>query len=279
MNASTSASHIIFCLLVPPLATVHHVTSNTPTSHACEFIVCCVVSVTSLTMAVIAARRALALSETFRYKLGKFTLKSKLVAKLIIWITSIGIASPLTLDACLEISPFSMITYRSNDLAVEFKTTQLSNDGSKNESVACTNGRGGEVVFRSSREEPCYAYSVTIATLLIYLVCPVSLLLQGYGYRCIKQRPNQKLWEKELLLTKQHLIMTSIFCVCWTPITVLNLSTTGEYTLCGLRYAFQFIAMICALDNPVLYYIFNQNKKQEFKKWLKYVLSKVHRTL
>ena len=265
MNASVSASHILFCVLMPPLVIVYHVTSNPTTSRACEFVVCCVVSVTSLTMAVIAARRALALSETFRYKLGEFTFKSKLLAKLIIWTSSIGIAVPLTLDACVALSPFSMITYRVSEIG--------ANSGNNNKSFCCTNRTVGDVLLRSSGDIPCHAYSVTIATLLIYVICPASLILTGYGYRCITQRPNQKLWKKELMLSKQHLVMIIIFIVCWTPITIINLLRDKEGMSCGLQFAFQLVAMVTVLDSPVLYYIFNQHMKQEFKKWIKRVLS------
>ena len=267
MNASVSASHILFCFLVPPLLIVYQLTSTPTTSRACEFVVCCVVSVTSLTMAVLAARRALALSETFRYKLGEFTFKSKLIAKLIIWMSSIGIAVPLTLDACVALSPFSMITYRVSENG--------ANSGINNNSFFCTNRTGGDVLLRSSGDIPCHAYSVTISTLLIYVICPASLILTGYGYRCITQRPNQKLWKKELMLSKQHLVMIIIFLVCWTPITIINLLSDKEGVPCGLQFAFQLVAIVTVLDSPVLYYIFNQHMKQEFKKWLKFVLSKV----
>ena len=267
MNASVSASHILFCFLVPPLVIVYHVTSNPTTSRACEFVVCCVVSVTSLTMAVIAARRALALSETFRYKLGEFTFKSKLIAKLIIWTSSIVMAVPLTLDACVTLSPFTMISYRIiSDIE--------ANSGSDiNKSASCTNRTGSDVMLRSSGGIPCHAYSVTIATLLIYVICPASLILTGYGYRCITRRPNQKLWEKELMLSKQHLVMIIVFLVCWTPITIINLLSDKEGVPCGLQFAFQQVAMVTVLDSPALYYIFNQHMKQELKKWIKRVLS------
>ena len=192
MNVSVSASHILFCVLVPPLVIDYHVTSNPTTSRAREFVVCCVVSVTSLTMAVLAARRALALSETFRYKLGEFTFKSKLIAKLIIWMSSIGIAVPLTVDACVALSPFSMITYRVSEIG--------ANSGNNNKSFSCTNRTGDDVLLRSSGDIPCHAYSVTIARLLIYFICSASLILTENGYRCITRRPNQKLWEKELMI-------------------------------------------------------------------------------
>ena len=269
MNVSVSASHIHFCVLMPKLVIVYYLTSNPTTSRACEFVACCVVSVTSLTMAVIAARRALALSEIFRYKLGEFTFKSKLIAKLIIRTSSIVMAVPLTLDACIALSPFSVISYRISDIG--------ANSGSDiNKSVSCTNKTGSNVMLRSSGDIPCHAYSITIATLLIYVICPSSLILTGYGYRCITKRPNQKLWEKERMLSKQHLGMIIIFLVSWTPITITyKLLSDKEGVSCGLQFAFQLVAMVTVLDSPVPCCIFNQHMKQELEKWVKRVLSKV----
>ena len=257
MNASVSASHILFCVLVPPLVIVYQLTSHPTTSRVCEFVVCCVVSETSLTMAVIAARRALALSETFRYKLGEFTFKSKLIAKVIIWMSSIGIAVPLTVDACVALSPFSMITYRVSEIG--------ANSENNNKSFSCTNRTVGGVLLRSSGDIPCHAYSVTIATLLIYVInsyriwLPVHHTIKNFG--------------KKLMLSKQHFVMIIIFLVCWTPITTINLLSDKEGVPCGLQFAFQHVAMVTVLDSPVLYYIFNQYMKQELKKWMKRTLS------
>ena len=279
MNASISAAHIVFCVLVLPLSILHHVTSDKPTLRVCEFFVCCIVSGTSLTMAITAARRALALSETFRYKLGEFRLRNKLMVILFTWIASTGLATPLVVDACAQMSPFSMITYQCNNLTSGSKMTPVDIGNTNNESVECANGGRRDVVLRLLYEEPCYAYSLTIAMLLIYMACPVSLILQGYGYRCIKRRPNQKLWEKELMLTKQHLLMIITFLACWTPLTIINLLKTREDRLCGLRYAFQSVAIVFVLANPILYFIFNQNMKHEFKKWRKDIISKGHTIL
>ena len=74
--ASISTAHIVVCGFVFPLVIVHHVTSEVIISRVCEFLTCFVVNVASFTMSVIAVRRALALSERFRYKIGEFTYKA-----------------------------------------------------------------------------------------------------------------------------------------------------------------------------------------------------------
>lgn len=272
MNACIAISHIMYCTLTYQLLITHHVILDKHSARTCEFFVCCIVGVTSLTMAVTAVRRALALSEKFRYKLGEFSFRNKLTAITVIWIVSVIISIPFVFDVCAEQSPFSVLTDHCNlnntSLHQTIGSTEIT-EGTKVLRVICSSLRKENGLNLDNNT--CYVYSSFLAISLLYFASFLSFLLQGYGYWCIRHRPNQKLWTKELMLTKQHLWMIIIFIVCLTPLTIINLLNSKINQSCSLKYSFQVLFAAFSICNPMIYYIYNQNMRQECIKWLKSV--------
>ena len=279
MLASISIAHILFCIGVPPLVISHHVTDDVSVSRASEFLCCCVVCVASLTMSVTAVRRVLAISEKFRYKIGAFSFETKVKFIVIVWIISVVLSAPFLFFGCKRISPFSPIIYRcgtlvatdGNNKAKIGAEANATNNDLVNDSIACSDMKKGII---QNSESKCYIYSIVLALMIVFICSFVSMTLQMKCWFDITKRPNQKLWIKETMATKQHLVMLALFEICWTPLTIINLLQLNINLNCGLQYACKSLAMSSAVYNPIVYYFFNINMKQDIQKRLKNILRK-----
>ena len=273
MIASISGSHILFCILALPLSIVYRVTGYAGVARACETIICCCVGVTSFTMSVTAIRRAFALSEKFRYKIGMFSFKNKVKSIVVTWVIAIGVSIPFVFEDCVEKSPFSQIAHNCSglveDIVVNNNKVNITEQINFLYNETITNPFDSNEGSDGQSTSQCFIYGIILALNHIYILPIVSFILQGYGWISIRKRPNQALWEKEIMLTKQHLLMASGFHLCWTPLTIVNLLGYGSTQDCDVVIASQLIALVFVIDNPVIYCIFNPNMKQEFMKWLK----------
>ena len=275
--ASISTAHIVVCVFLFPLAIAHHVTSEVIISRVCEFLTCFVVNVASFTMSVIAVRRALALSENFRYKIGEFTYESKQKAIVAVWICAFCVSTPFIFDACKNNSPFSVLLTNcgvqwiseGNNSVNNGNDTSLISDTAFSEE---TEGSSDRTVVTYPPKNGCYWYSLVLVISCVYVGGLVSMILQAKCWRDIAKRPNQKLWEKELMITKQHLVMLIVFLLCWSPLILLHFLGVNEY---GVLYAFQSLALSSVVYNPVTYYFLNQNMRNDIQKLLNGVKKRV----
>ena len=271
--ASISTAHIVLCGFVFLLVIVHHVTSEVIISRACEFMTSAVVNVASFTMSVIAVRRALALSETFCYKIGEFTYDGKLKTIVAIWICAFCVSTPFIFDACKNNSPFSVLLsscgFQGNNSVNNGNNTSLIMDAAFSEE---REGSSDKTEATYQPTDGCYWYSLVLVISCVYIGGFVSMALHAKCWRDIAKRPNQKLWEKELMITKQHLVMLIVFLLCWSPILLLYFLEVNEY---GVLYAFQSLALSSVVYNPVTYYFLNQNMRNDIQKLLNIVKKQV----
>ena len=268
--ASISTAHIVVCVFLFPLVIAHHVTSEVVISRVCEFLTSVVVNVASFTMSVIAVRRALALSEKFRYKIGEFTYESRLKAIVAIWICAFCVSTPFIFDACKNSSPFSVLLgncgfkgiSEGNSSVNNGNDTSLISDAAFRED---TEGSSDRTEMTYPPQSGCYWYSLILVIICVYVDGFLSMILHAKCWRDIAKRPNQKLWEKELMITKQHLVLLVVFLFCWSPLILLHFLEVNEY---GVLYAFQSLALSSVVYNPVTYYFLNQNMRNDIQKLL-----------
>ena len=74
------------------------------------------------------------------------------------------------------------------------------------------------------------------------------------------------------MITKQDLVMLTVFLFCWSPLILLHFLEVNEY---GVLYAFQSLALSSVIYNPVTYYFLNQIMRNDIQKLLTSVKKRV----
>lgn len=277
-TASIAISHILFCLTVIPLVIFLQLTHDVDIRSAlisCNVIVCLCVGVTSHSMLGIAIRRCLAISERFRH--ANFTYRGKIKNIVAIWVTCVVISAPYIASDSSK-NAFDIFTTRCRR---QKYTYDIKNDVNRNASI---NNRTYDVIlyrtngnwtFNSNITQPVrsaqhtendgfWIYDCVLLFMNVVIPCIAALVLQSVTYFGLKRRPNQVHWIKEIMITQQHIVMATVFLVCWTPLMVANLIQRNSDVSELVYQVLQPFAVSSLAHFPLIYYFFNAHINREF---------------
>ena len=288
-TASISIAHILFCVTCLPLILSSLVyndgTSGKDAARACQVFVCLVFSVTSLSMLSTAIRRSLAISERFRY--ANFTYRQKVKNVVGLWIFSVIISLPYICILKIAKSPFDLSEFNNQQLRYAYTFASDGNISAStpviqylnlNRSVCsnCTVYKNQDFATNYSTEY-CFMnmsiYTTIISLLTLAISVTLALIFQTITLYGLKKRPNQIHWLKEIMITKQHIIMLAIFMTCWAPLTVVVLVTNDSLLTIWQKGMLKVLAASFVMYNPVLYFFLNAHVKRELQVWIGNVIA------
>ncbi|KAL4217057.1 hypothetical protein ACF0H5_023513 [Mactra antiquata] len=287
-TASISIAHIVFCVLAIPLAIIFYVTNDDTINKICDIIVCLCISATTHSMLGTSVRRSLAISERFRH--ANFTYRGKVKHIACLWIASLVLAVPYSFnknDSCLtSIFPVEQMyllhTSAANGTTTTHGETIINNSASSNTSSMSkqmfTIGQydiSKNSTFTVDNESKIlnhdstgfFIYDIILFFIIMILPIVIALILYFITLRGIKNRPNQNHWVKEIMITKQHIAVATIFFVCWFPAMLVNiLGQRIEIKETVYRVLHQ-IGVSSILYFPLVYYKLNAHIRREFDQW------------
>ena len=281
-TATISIAHITFCCICIPVIVYGFINVNaTAGTGLCQAIVCLTFSVTLLSMLATAIRRALAMSERFRY--ANFTYRGEVKNIFAIWLFSLLLSLPYICIKQRDTSPFDLTELNEREKH-NHKPDQRRNSSDfaeicysmPNISSGANCTLGGDQIDTDTPTTNCvidmYLYSTCVAALLLFASVLVSLVLQTITMIGIKKRPNQMHWLKEIRITKQHIIMLIIFLICWVPLCIVSLVLRKVMLPKWLLTVLNVLAASSVIYNPYLYYLLNAHIRRELKLWLRHLL-------
>lgn len=272
-TASISISHIIFCLIVIPLAIFILVTNNElldVQTLACDVITCFCIGVTSQSMFTTAIRRCLAISERFRH--ANFTYRGKVKNFAFIWAFALASSMPYIFKDN-RIDVFSKFTNRPNispaqnsyNETTSVVATDNKNPGNTSYILRNSNPNSTEsTTSDTSVIEGFFIYNMVLLFVQMIIPCVAALVLQTVTLFGLKRRPNQIHWVKEIRITKQHICMAAVFLVCWFPLMLTNVIASHTSVPDHVFHFLQPIAVSSLIYFPIIYYALNDHIKREF---------------
>ena len=287
-TASISIAHVTFCCICIPIIIYEiiydHSTAGTV---LCQVVVCLTFSATSLSMLSTAVRRSLAMSERYRY--ATFTYRGKVKNIVAIWLFSLLISLPYICTKHDDLSPFDITN--TNEMDKLENDTQSDNSGYQrnlserhpldyplinitNKTNATLNGYGSDT---DAPTRSCIIdmnlYTTCMVVALLFISVLISLVLQTLTMKAIKRRPNQVHWIKEIQITKQHILMLTIFLICWAPLCIVCNVMRKQCLTEWLLTVFNILAASNVIYNPFLYYVLNSHIRHELELWIRNVIN------
>ena len=128
-----------------------------------------------------------------------------------------------------------------------------------------------------SSTRPCVIdmnlYTTCLVGALLLISVLISLVLQSLTMKAIKLRPNQLHWIKEIQITKQHILMLTIFLICWAPLCIVCNVMRKQCLTEWLLTVFNILAASNVIYNPFLYYVLNSHIRHELELWIRNVIN------